>query len=64
MNTSNKCRNCFFWQYDMDGEYCGHDDSMREANPFGQGLTLARSAEGVCKPEGVLYKPTKVRKLV
>ena len=50
------CGDCRFLTYDMDGNYCGSPESFKAANPFGQGLTRARSAEGVCGPKGKLWE--------
>ncbi len=51
-----QCGDCKFRTYDMDGNYCGHPESFKAANPFGQGLTRARSAEGVCGPDEKLWR--------
>lgn len=51
-----RCQDCRFVAYDMDGNYCGHERSMEESRPFGQGLRLARSEQGVCKPRGDLWE--------
>jgi len=51
-----KCRDCRFLAYDMDGNYCGSPESFESASPFGQGLTLARSDNGVCGKDGRLWQ--------
>lgn len=51
-----RCQDCKNVSFDMDGNFCGHPQSMKTANPFGQGLTLARSVNGVCGVDGDLWE--------
>jgi hypothetical protein len=51
-----KCGNCIYRTYDMDGNYCCHPESFESSGGFGQGLTLARSSEGFCGPEGKFHE--------
>lgn len=57
LDKERKCEKCKFCAWDPDGLYCGHRFSLDKTGGFGQGLNLARSPEGVCKPKGTLYKP-------
>lgn len=55
-NRKKRCQDCKFNDYDMDGNFCAHINSLSVANPFGQSLRLARSTNGICGPDGKLFE--------
>lgn len=53
---SDKCLTCKHSGADPDSAYCGHVLSLAATNGYGQGISLARSNRGVCKPQAKLYE--------
>jgi len=55
MEKAPDCRDCWFRSFDMDGEFCTHDLSMK-VTMFGLGLNAMRREGADCGPDATLYQ--------
>lgn len=56
MSVEIECRNCQFCALDLEDVFCAHEQSFKEAPPFGRSVNFARREGSFCGPNAKLYE--------